>query len=99
MDWSFAAKKDLEKLLIGQVGLNHGSEEAPISRGHRVARAQCWWRDGLNVARECVASLADAGCVLPSWFESALWFRRTLAILSSHLAAFRVEHRGRTAFV
>ena len=23
----------------------------------------------LNVARECVASLADAGCVLPSWFE------------------------------
>ena len=23
----------------------------------------------MNVARECVASLADAGCVLPSWFE------------------------------
>ena len=23
----------------------------------------------MNVVRECVASLADAGCVLPSWFE------------------------------
>ena len=23
----------------------------------------------MNVARECVASLTDTGCVLPSWFE------------------------------
>ena len=23
----------------------------------------------MNVVRECAASLADAGCVLPSWFE------------------------------
>ena len=53
----------------------------------------------LNVVSECVvASLADVGCVLPSWFElvdvvSALRFRRTLAILSSHTMVGSISRR------
>ena len=51
--------------LIGQVGLIAcpwpWSEEAAANRGHHVARAQGGGEmASMNVARECVASLADA---------------------------------------
>ena len=48
-----------------------------------------------NVARECVVSLADAGCVLPSSLELVDGVRLRFR---TGLATFRVEHRGRTAF-
>ena len=59
----------------------------------------------MNVVRECVASLADADCVLPSWFELVDGVCPPVPEDTGDpfqprqgWQHFCVEHRGRTAF-